>query len=54
MIGQDINDESDKQPPLVFEQTEQVIVCDSKITLHQLNLIFKTDIPEDHDNLIGF
>ncbi|KMK74704.1 hemolysin family protein [Alkalihalobacillus pseudalcaliphilus] len=54
MIGQDINDESDKQPPLVFEQTEQVIVCDSKITLHQLNLIFKTDIPEDHDNLANF
>lgn len=55
MLGFEIEDETDlRNDPLVESMTEVEIVCDGKITLHRLNSIFRTDIPEDEDTLSGY
>lgn len=54
MIGQDIEDETDEGDALVRRQTETQIVCDAKLSLHRLNNVFQTLIPEEADNLAGF
>lgn len=54
MIGQDIEDETDIHDDLIEQFTDNVMVSDGKITLHRLNNIFKTRIPEEEDNLAGF
>lgn len=55
MIGQEIEDEMDiKEDALVEKQTETEIICDGKITLHQLNNTFDTDIPEEDDVLAAY
>lgn len=54
MIGQDIEDETDVDDIIIEKQTENEIICDSKISLRRLNTIFQTNIPEEEDNLAGF
>lgn len=55
MLGFEIEDETDlRNDPLVESMTEVEIVCDGKITLHRLNSIFRTDIPEEEDTLSGY
>lgn len=55
MLGFEIEDETDlRNDALVESLTETEIVCDGKITLHRLNSIFDTDIPEEEDTLSGF
>ncbi|MFD1386791.1 hemolysin family protein [Oceanobacillus oncorhynchi subsp. oncorhynchi] len=54
MIGQDIEDETDVHDVIIEKQTDTEIICDSKISLHRLNIIFQTRIPEEEDNLAGF
>ncbi|MEY8748983.1 hemolysin family protein [Alkalicoccobacillus gibsonii] len=54
IIGQDIEDETDVDDVLVEKQTDTEIVCDGKIALRRLNIVFHTQIPEDEDNLAGF
>lgn len=55
MLGFEIEDETDlRNDPLVESMTEAEIVCDGKITLHRLNSIFRTEIPEDEDTLSGY
>lgn len=55
MIGLEIEDEMDlDEGALVESLTETEIVCDGKITLHRLNLIFNTEIPEEEDVLAGY
>lgn len=55
MIGLEIEDEMDLADDLMVEKlTETEIICDGKITLHRLNSIFHTDIPEEEDVLAGF
>lgn len=54
MIGQDIEDEMDIGDSLILSQTDTQIVCDAKLSLHRLNNVFKTDLPEDADNVAGF
>ena len=54
IIGQDIEDETDIDDVLVEEHTDTQIICDGKISIRRLNLIFHTHIPEDEDNLAGF
>lgn len=55
MIGLEIEDEMDSEEDALVESlTETEIVCDGKITLHRLNLIFDTKIPEDEDVLSGY
>ncbi|WP_087973871.1 hemolysin family protein [Oceanobacillus rekensis] len=55
MIGLEIEDEMDIDTDALVENlTETEIVCDGKITLHRLNSIFNTDIPEEEDVLAGF
>ncbi|MGO1922642.1 MAG: transporter associated domain-containing protein [Jeotgalicoccus sp.] len=34
--------------------SEDKILCDGKITLHRLNQLFNTEIPQDEDTLSGF
>ncbi|MBU5593801.1 DUF21 domain-containing protein [Amphibacillus sp. MSJ-3] len=55
MIGLEIEDETDLEGDLLVEKlTETEIICDGKITLHRLNSIFGTDIPEEEDVLAGY
>ncbi|WP_047985694.1 hemolysin family protein [Ornithinibacillus californiensis] len=55
MIGLEIEDEMDlESEKLVEKLTDTEIICDGKITLHRLNSIFDTDIPEEEDVLSGF
>lgn len=55
MLGFEIEDETDlRNDPLIESMTEVEIVCDGKITLHRLNSIFRTEIPEQEDTLSGF
>ncbi|TSB45078.1 hemolysin family protein [Alkalicoccobacillus porphyridii] len=54
IIGQDIEDETDVDDVLVEKQTETEIICDGKIALRRLNIVFNTRIPEAEDNLAGF
>jgi len=55
MLGFEIEDEMDQNSDSLVEKlTESEIICDGKITLHRLNTIFYTDIPEDEDVLAGY
>ncbi|WP_078378479.1 hemolysin family protein [Sutcliffiella halmapala] len=54
MIGQDIEDETDIGDSLIHSQTETQIICDAKLSLHRLNNVFQTDIPDEADNLAAF
>lgn len=55
MIGLEIEDEMDLEDDLLVEKlTETEIICDGKITLHRLNTIFRTNIPEEEDVLTGY
>lgn len=55
MIGLEIEDELDSENNSVIEKvTETEIICDGKITLHYLNSIFNTEIPEEEDVLAGY
>ncbi|MCF3944221.1 hemolysin family protein [Oceanobacillus alkalisoli] len=54
MIGQDIEDEMDEDDALIHEQTETVIICDGRLSLHRLNTVFQVDLPEEADNVAGF
>jgi Mg2+/Co2+ transporter CorB len=55
MIGLEIEDETDLESDVLIEKlTETEIICDGKITLHYLNSIFDTEIPEGEDVLAGY
>lgn len=55
MIGLEIEDEMDSEnDPLIEKITETEMICDGKITLHYLNSIFNTEIPEEEDVLAGY
>lgn len=55
MLGFEIEDETDiNNDSLVDSMTESEIVCDGKITLHRLNSVFGTEIPEEEDTLSGY
>ena len=55
MLGFEIEDETDlNNESLVEKITETEIICDGKITLHRLNTIFYTNIPEEEDVLAGY
>lgn len=55
MIGLEIEDELDPtDDPLIEKLSENEIICDGKITLHRLNSLFQTKIPEEEDVLAGF
>jgi putative hemolysin len=55
MIGLEIEDETDLvNEGLVEKLTSTEIICDGKITLHRLNSIFHTKIPEEEDVLAGY
>ena len=55
MLGFEIEDETDlKNDSVVRAFSEDKIVCDGKITLHRLNQLFNTDIPEEEDTLSGY
>ena len=55
MIGLEISDEMDLDTDALVEKlTDTEIICDGKITLHRLNTIFHTDIPEEEDVLAGY
>ncbi|SFA90192.1 Mg2+ and Co2+ transporter CorB, contains DUF21, CBS pair, and CorC-HlyC domains [Lentibacillus halodurans] len=55
MIGLEIEDEMDSETASIVEKlAENEIICNGKITLHRLNLLFDTDIPEEEDVLAGY
>ena len=55
MIGLEIEDETDSESEMLVEKvTETEIICGGKITLHRLNSIFDTEIPEEEDVLAGY
>jgi putative hemolysin len=55
MIGQEIKDETDEnEENLIDELSDSHVICNGKISLHRLNEVFKTQIPEEEDVLSGF
>lgn len=55
MLGFEIEDETDlKNDSVVRAFSDDKILCDGKITLHRLNQLFDTDIPQEEDTLSGF
>ena len=44
----------DKSEAIVRSLKEDQIICEGKITLHRLNAIFQTEIPEEEDTLSGY
>ncbi|WP_370545426.1 hemolysin family protein [Jeotgalicoccus sp. ATCC 8456] len=55
MLGFEIEDETDlKNDSVVRAFSDDKIICDGKITLHRLNQLFNTAIPEEEDTLSGF
>ncbi|RCW76910.1 hemolysin family protein [Saliterribacillus persicus] len=55
MLGLEIEDESDVANDVMVDKiTDAEIICDGKMTLHRLNSVFYTDIPEDEDVLAGY
>ncbi|MUK88540.1 DUF21 domain-containing protein [Ornithinibacillus sp. L9] len=55
MIGLEIEDETDLAGESLIEKlTETEIICNGKITLHRLNSLLHTDIPEEEDVLAAY
>lgn len=55
LLGFEIEDElDDKSEAIVRSLKEHRIICEGKITLHRLNAIFQTAIPEEEDTLSGY
>lgn len=55
MIGLEIQDEMDHEDEVLIEKlTPTQVICDGKITLHHLNTVFQTEIPEEEDVLAGY
>ena len=55
LLGFEIEDEmDDKSEAIVRSLKEDQIICEGKITLHRLNAIFQTEIPEEEDTLSGY
>lgn len=55
MIGLEIHDEMDPDSEVLIEKlTPTKVICDGKVTLHRLNTIFQTEIPEEEDVLAAY
>lgn len=55
MIGLEIHDEMDPESEVLIEKlTPTKVICDGKVTLHRLNTIFQTEIPEEEDVLAAY
>ncbi|WP_019414684.1 hemolysin family protein [Paenisporosarcina sp. TG20] len=55
MIGQEIEDESDEDEDiLVYEMTEQQLVCHGRLEIEEVNEMFNVEVPNDHDTIGGF
>lgn len=55
MIGLEIEDEMDDESEVLIEKlTPTKVICDGKVTLHRLNSIFQTEIPEEEDVLAAY
>lgn len=55
MIGLEIEDEMDIESEVLIEKlTPTKVICDGKVTLHRLNTIFQTEIPEEEDVLAAY
>ncbi|MFD2043523.1 hemolysin family protein [Ornithinibacillus salinisoli] len=55
MIGLEIEDETDLAGESLIEKlTETEIICNGKITLHRLNSLLHSDIPEEEDVLAAY
>ena len=55
LLGIEIKDELDTtESAIVRYLRDDVIVCDGKITLHRLNGIFQSNIPEEENTLSGY
>ena len=55
MIGQEIEDESDEDEDiLVYEMTENYLICHGRLEIEDVNEMFKVEIPNDHDTIGGF
>ena len=55
MIGLEIHDEMDNENEVLIERlTPTKVICDGKVTLHRLNTIFQTEIPEEEDVLAAY
>lgn len=53
MIGQEIEDETDKDVPLIYESTVTKLICSGRIEVAQVNQLLKVNIPEDHELISG-
>lgn len=53
MIGQEIEDETDRDSPLIYEASESVLICSDRIEIEQVNKLLHAEIPFDHDIVGG-
>jgi CBS domain containing-hemolysin-like protein len=54
MIGQEIEDEHDtRSEQLIEELTDEVIICDGKLSISRFNEIFNTRVEEEEDIIAG-
>lgn len=55
MIGLEIEDESDEEEEsLVYELTDDKLVCHGRLEIEEANSIFHVSIPQDHETVGGF
>lgn len=53
MIGQDIEDETDRSIPLLYEVTEDRVICSDRAEIEQVNDLLHCHIPLDAHGIIG-
>lgn len=55
MIGLEIEDESDEEvESLIYDLTENTLVCHGRLEIEEANQLFKVAIPQDHETVGGF
>ncbi|MGX9133038.1 hemolysin family protein [Rummeliibacillus sp. JY-2-4R] len=55
MIGLEIEDESDEEEEsLIYELTEDTLVCHGRLEIEEANRKFTVEIPQDHETVGGF
>lgn len=53
MIGQNIEDETDRTTPLIYEAAADRVICSDRIDIDQVNQLLQCHIPTDAHGIIG-
>lgn len=53
MIGQEIEDETDRDIPLIYEGSEHMLICSGRIEITRVNALLHVEIPLEHEIIGG-